>query len=121
MYYHRDLCEAVNHLPSTLVEQMSLEQHCLDCQEAVSFEHKGNQCHLLSFFPVLLLASRFSAVNHGIVLAGHEVLHLSITVCYVHQPVVHICVFDSIQSALVCACVHELMHVPMCPFACMHI
>lgn len=34
---------------------------------------------------------------------------------------VHICVFDRTQSALVCAHVHKLMHVPMCPFACMHI
>lgn len=40
---------------------------------------------------------------------------------YVHLPVEHICVFDSVQSALVCFRVHELLHVPVCPFACMRI
>lgn len=34
---------------------------------------------------------------------------------------ISVCVFDGVQSALSCACVAELMHVFMCPFACMHI
>lgn len=97
-------------------------------QEAFPLKHKGSMpfavfCFLF-FFPLL------SPVVNGEM--ASEVTWLiccpfsqSTTVRPVHQPAFHICVcvcvFDRIQSALVCAHVHELMHAPMCPFACMHI